>query len=217
MPHLWPTGSSSGWPPSITARYFSSCPSDPTSRWTPCPPGSLNGGFRSALSVSGFRLRAHVGFSIPSILFGRRDNTPAFGYDAPHSSVRGTSTLLNNALLSAQYEPLRHPTAPGPSLTGVRLFDPSNTPWGFPCCVRFPCVHAAATTPAQRLGSSSAQSPKSYQPSPKGLPGRSAHRPFRGLLGVHSRCGLHTRAVTVNRDKHFPKASTVSLPPQLLR
>ena len=35
-----------------------------------------------------------------------------------------------------------------------------------------------------------------YQPSPKPLSGRSAHRPFRGLLGVHSRCGLHTRAVT---------------------
>src|SRR5260370_8758381 len=26
------------------------------------------------------------------------------------------------------------------------------TPWDFPCCVRFPCVHAAANTPAQRLG-----------------------------------------------------------------
>src|SRR6202022_4669532 len=26
------------------------------------------------------------------------------------------------------------------------------TPWDFPCCVRFPCVHAVATTPAQRLG-----------------------------------------------------------------
>ena len=38
MPHLWPTGSSSGWPPSTAARYFSSCPSDPTSQWTPCPP-----------------------------------------------------------------------------------------------------------------------------------------------------------------------------------
>ncbi len=25
-------------PPSITARYFSSCPSDSISRWTPCPP-----------------------------------------------------------------------------------------------------------------------------------------------------------------------------------
>lgn len=38
MPHLWPTGSSYGVAPSITARYFSSCPSDSTSRWTPCPP-----------------------------------------------------------------------------------------------------------------------------------------------------------------------------------
>src|SRR5579872_6104797 len=39
-----------------------------------------------------------------------------------------------------------------------------------------------------------------YQPSPITLSGRPAHRPFRGLLGVHSRCGLHTRAVTVYRD-----------------
>src|SRR6267142_1260656 len=28
-----------GWRPSITARYFSSCPSDSASRRTPCPPG----------------------------------------------------------------------------------------------------------------------------------------------------------------------------------
>ena len=34
------------------------------------------------------------------------------------------------------------------------------------------------------------------QPSPIPLSGRPAHRPFRGLLSVHSRCGLHTRAVT---------------------
>src|SRR5947209_3596757 len=27
-----------GWPPSTTARYFSSCPSDSASRRTPCPP-----------------------------------------------------------------------------------------------------------------------------------------------------------------------------------
>src|SRR6266540_2832909 len=39
-----------------------------------------------------------------------------------------------------------------------------------------------------------------YQPSPKGSSGRPAHRPFRGLLGVHLRYGLHTRAVTVFRD-----------------
>src|SRR5215831_17767443 len=29
--------------------------------------------------------------------------------------------------------------------------------WGFPCCVRFPCVHAAATTPVQRMGVGVAQ------------------------------------------------------------
>src|SRR5207302_8875165 len=43
-------------------------------------------------------------------------------------------------------------------------------------------------------------SPQSCQPSPIGWSGRPAHRPFRGLLGVHSRYGLHTRAVTVYRD-----------------
>src|SRR5262245_18291316 len=45
-----------------------------------------------------------------------------------------------------------------------------------------------------------AHSTQPYQPSPKGLSGRPAHRPFRGLLSVHSRYGLHTRAVTVFRD-----------------
>ena len=45
-----------------------------------------------------------------------------------------------------------------------------------------------------------AHSPQSYQPSPVWQPDRPAHRPFRGLLGVHSRYGLHTRAVTVCRD-----------------
>src|SRR5262249_20521785 len=38
LPPLWPTGSSSGWLPSIPARSFSASPSDSTSRWTPCPP-----------------------------------------------------------------------------------------------------------------------------------------------------------------------------------
>ena len=43
---------------------------------------------------------------------GQRGITPAFGYGAPHPSARGTSTLLNNALLSAHYEPLRLPLQP---------------------------------------------------------------------------------------------------------
>jgi hypothetical protein len=43
-------------------------------------------------------------------------------------------------------------------------------------------------------------SPQSCQPSLIWPSGRPVHRPFRGLLGVHSRYGLHTRAVTVYRD-----------------
>jgi hypothetical protein len=56
------------------------------------------------------------------------------------------------------YGPLRLPKAPGPSLAGVRLIL-LTTSWGLPCCVRFPCVHAVATTPARRLGASSARFP----------------------------------------------------------
>src|SRR6516164_1116986 len=56
-----------------------------------------------------------------------------------------------------------------------------------------------------------------YQPSPKGSSGRPAHRPFRGLLGVHLRYGLHTRAVTVYRDtliegfSHFVTSMTAPI------
>jgi hypothetical protein len=42
--------------------------------------------------------------------------------------------------------------------------------------------------------------PQPCQPSPIRVSGRPAHRPFRGLLGVHSRYGLYTRTVTVFRD-----------------
>src|SRR6202008_4946568 len=46
---------------------------------------SLSGGSRFALAVSGFRLRARLGCSIPSSRFGQRGITPAFGYSAPSS------------------------------------------------------------------------------------------------------------------------------------
>ena len=56
-----------------------------------------------------------------------------------------------------------------------------------------------------------------YQPSPITLLGRPAHCPFRGLLGVHSRYGLHTRAVTVFRDTLSEGFSPGSLPPAVIR
>jgi hypothetical protein len=42
-------------------------------------------------------------------LSGQRGITPAFGYGAPHPGARGTSTLLNNVLLSTHYRPVRLP------------------------------------------------------------------------------------------------------------
>jgi hypothetical protein len=95
------------------------------------------------------------------------------------------------------YEPLRHPRAPGLSPHGRPVgpvIPDLTTLWGFPCCARFPCVRAAATTPVQRLGVVVAHLTQPYQPSPITLLGRPAHRPFRGLLSVHSRCGpAHSR------------------------
>ena len=57
--------------------------------------------------------------------------------------------------LPRYYGPLRHPIVPGLSLTGVRLIilSPHH---GASRCARFPCVHAVATTPAQRLAACSA-------------------------------------------------------------
>lgn len=91
-----------------------------------------------------------------------------------------------------------------------------TTPRGFPCCARFPCVRAVATTPAQPLAVLPRSSGQRYQPSPEWLPGRPVHRPFRGLLSVHSRYGPHTRAAT-NSWLAYPKASDISSPPCLLR
>ena len=70
--------------------------------------------------------------------------------------------------LQRYQEPLRRPSAPGLSLTGVRLIIPNHA-------LGFPVLRALSSIP---------------------LSGQLAHRPFRDLLGVHSRCGLHTRAVT---------------------
>jgi hypothetical protein len=52
----------------------------------------------------GFHLAVYtLPSAVPTSLCGQRVVTPAFGYGAPHLSARGTSTLLNNALLSAHY------------------------------------------------------------------------------------------------------------------
>ena len=112
-------------------------------------------------------------------------------------------------------EPLRHPRAAGPSLTGVRLIiaEPAS---GLPVLRALPLCTCCRHYPGAAAGCIVCSLPQPCQPSPIWQSGRPAHRPFRGLLGVHSRYGLHTHAAT-NSWHASPKASTVSLPPQLLR
>ena len=121
---------------------------------------------RSALAVSRFRLRPRLGFSIPLPLSGPRGITPAFGYGAPHPSARGTSTPLNNALLSAHYEPLRHPRTAWPGsheLSVDRV--PHDHRWGFPCCVWSPVSACRRQYPGRTDGIV-----RSYSPIDCGLP-----------------------------------------------
>jgi hypothetical protein len=111
-----------------------------------------SGGSRSALAVSGFRLRARLGFSIPSTHSGRRGVTPAFGYGAPHPGAGGTSTLLTSALPSAHYEPVRLPaSARSCALVVLRASPPSATsptdPAGSPGSQRWPFAREAVRDP----------------------------------------------------------------------
>ena len=109
--------------------------------------------------VSSFRFRARLGFSIPFTLSGPRGITPAFGYGAPHSSARGTSTPLSNALLSAHYGPLRHPLRPDLTLAGCRLAR-ATPPAGLPVLRPIPSsIHATANTPAEPAGACVARYP----------------------------------------------------------
>ena len=75
-------------------------------------------------------------------------------------------------------------------------FEALTTPWGFPCFVHFPCVHAAATTPVQRTGALAAQTYPSVSAFPETTIGSVCTSSFSSLLSVYSRCGLHTRVVT---------------------
>src|SRR5437879_1718792 len=83
---------------------FSAGPSDPTSRWTPCPPKYSKRRLQVGLGCvqlspsCPFRPLHTFRFLRPARLL-----TPLLGYGAPHLSARRTSTLLNNALLSAHF------------------------------------------------------------------------------------------------------------------
>src|ERR1700730_1499878 len=101
--HLWPTGSSLGPPPLITARDFSSCLSDSTSRWTPCPPESANGGFRSHLGCILLSPSCPFRFLHTFHFSGQRGYSPRFWIR--HSSSERRRDFDPPELRAAQHTP----------------------------------------------------------------------------------------------------------------
>ena len=95
------------------------------------------------------------------------------------------------------YEPLRHPVAPGLSLTGVRLIARPITPQGFPCCVCLPLPYMPSPIPRRNhrlLASFASPGTAAF---PVFSAGRLPYHHFRGLLSVHSYYGLHVRQVPI--------------------
>src|SRR5271156_4259712 len=104
----------------------------------------------------------------------------------------------------------------GSRLDSVTLYDHAK---GLPVLRALPLCTCCRHYPGAATGRPACSFTQPYQPSPIWQSGRPAHRPFRGLLGVHSRYGLHTRAVTVFRDtltrgfSHFVTSMTAPVAP----
>src|ERR1019366_1124891 len=64
-----------------------------------------------------------------------------------------------------------------------------TTLWGFPCFVRFPCAHAAATTPAQHLDVSL----RSFHPNASTFPERVVGSACALSFSSPARCSLALR------------------------
>jgi len=82
----------------------------------------------------------------------KKNETPVFSRLAAFSELRSLpSTGVTR--LPRYYEPLRHPIAPGLSVTGVRLVFAPDHAMGLPVLHRSSsCMHAVANTPAEPQG-----------------------------------------------------------------
>src|SRR5712664_2332602 len=94
--------------------------------------------------------------------------------------------------LRRYYEPLRHPKRPGLSLASCPLIPTATTAGASRVATDPLCLHAVATTPAGPMDNLFARTFPSSSAFPESQAGRPLHRPFRGLLSVHSRYGLQT-------------------------
>jgi hypothetical protein len=157
----------SGLLPLITTRWFSSSLSDPASRRTPCPPKIRQWRLQVSLSVSRLSPSCLTSLSIPFHHLRPVRHYPHLWISARGLGLSGTSTHLTRQLSGTHYGPLRHPSAPGLSLTGVRLIILDHA-LGLPvlrslslctCCRHYP-------------GAAAGRIPRSSRPTVSASPGR---------------------------------------------
>lgn len=65
--------------------------------------------------------------------------------------------------------------------------------WGFPCCIGFPCAYLPSPLPRWNGGVRLSLASPATAAFPVPQASRLPHYPFRGLLSVHLRYGLHAR------------------------
>jgi hypothetical protein len=190
----------------------------------PCPtfgrPVHLRGGphrLRPGTSPHALRIPSHDGHPALRRIAPPADDvvTAVFGYGAPHSSARGTSTLPNNALLSAHYGPLRHPRRPGLSLTSCQLIPTAITVWGFPCCVWSPLPTSHRHYPGRFSGACSLVPLHCQRPSLCNRQVGSCHCFFGACSAFTQVMACNARRVA--KRPSTPKAPTASLPALPLR
>ena len=111
IPRLWPTGSSGGWLPSITTRWFSASPSDPPSREAPCPP-KYNPRWLQ-VPLGRLPLSRSCPFRVLHTCLALRPvrHYPHFWISTWGLRLSGTSTHLTHVLPGTHYDPIRHPGA----------------------------------------------------------------------------------------------------------
>ena len=159
----------SGLLPLITTRWFSSSLSDPASRRTPCPPKIRRWRLQVGISVSRLSPSCLTSLSIPFHHLRPVRHYPHLWISARGLGLSGTSTHLTRQLSGTHYGPLRHPSAPGLSLTGVRLIIPDHA-------VGLPVLRALSlcTCCRQYPGAAAGRNPRSSHPAVAAFPGRGA-------------------------------------------
>src|SRR5260370_5315907 len=133
--------------------------------------------------------------------------------EPPHTYPRKLADdSCPSAAFNRQAEARHNTRTPHGLPVGHRL----TTLWGFPCCVRFPCVHAAATTPAQRLGVLL----RSLHPAVSAFPERVVGSACASSFSRLARRSLALRPAHSPPPQfvaRYPKAAPTSLSPSLLR